>query len=274
MISGALPSTDLLAFAAPASPAPVKEDSKPVTVPAGQTEPLPNQFSTLVAEYSNEALAGGVKVDDVEMELKQHSDAAPVTAKPAQKAKPEGRTFSGTWQLLLDMLDSGFNAWLPVAQRTTGLLNDTAQKVAEELTAADTSLAQVKTPQQAAPQHLNVSQTASVLDQVASAIISAAGGSNRLVVRLHPPELGTVTVKVTRVDGKVSVTVETSDNSVQSILARGASELRDNLKAQGVYVDRFDITNGENHGEKDGRDGKRRRSTVVFQIEFASPKGE
>ena len=273
MISGALPSTDLLAFAAPASPAPVKEDSKPVTMPAGQAEPLPNQFSTLVAEYSSETLAGGVKVDD-EMDLKQPGDAAPVTAKPVQKAKPEGRTFSGTWQLLLDMLDSGFNAWLPVAQGTTGPLNDTAQKVAEELTSADTSLAQVKTPQQAVPQRVNVSQAASVLDQVASAIISAAGGSNRLVVRLHPPELGTVTVKVTRVDGKVSVVVETSDNSVQSILARGASELRDNLKAQGVSVDRFDVTNGESHGEKDGRDGKRRRSTVVFQIEFASPKGE
>ena len=274
MTPNALPSTGLLTSAPFAPSTADKVDTRSATTRGSQAETLPNQFSVLVAQYSEDALSSSPKVDAIELGLKQPGEVNQTDDRPEKKSGPQGKAFSGTWQLLLDMLDSGFDAYLPVVQRTIGSLQSVVQKAAEELTFTDAATAQVRTSQQASPQHLNVSQAASVLDQVASAIVSAAGGSNRLVVRLHPPDLGTVTVKVTRADGKVSVTIETSDSSVQSILARGAGDLRDSLKAQGISVNRFDVTNGENHGEKDGRDGRRRRSMVAFQIEFASPKGE
>ena len=274
MIPVALPQTDLLASIAPVPATTDGIDSKFETAPVCQGETLQNQFSALVKQYSEEAPLNNLNTDSVQIGLKQPDEVGQAEEKPVKKIKPEGKGFSGTWQLLLDILDHGLDSCLPVVLAATSSSQNVVQKAAEELTLTDAATAQLKTPQQAAPQNVNVSQVASVLEQVASAIVSAVGGSNRLVVRLHPPDLGTVTVKVTRADGKVSVAIETTDSNVQSILARGAGDLRDSLKAQGVNINRFDVTNGENKGEKDGRESKHRRSTVAFQIEFASLEGE
>lgn len=94
--------------------------------------------------------------------------------------------------------------------------------------------------------------------KVVQAVVSMVGGRGRMVVRLHPPRLGTVWVKVSSAAGLLRVEVKTSRSEAQGLLMRSAGEMRRRLEQAGIVVDRFDVTTFENQG-RDGREASTRR---------------
>ncbi|MBN1809624.1 MAG: flagellar hook-length control protein FliK [Planctomycetes bacterium] len=237
---------------------------------AGEAQAPAGEFSALVSEYAAETAARGIAVDS-----RETVDPGAVSAGTGAVDETAGTggeaAFSGPWQLLLDLLSA------PAVMMPGDMDAADAVLVGQQADRTDdlSALVQADVPAtQSVTARAAQLQAGSVLGRVASAVVSASGGNNRLVVRLHPPDLGTVTVKVTRAAGRVSVDVRASDGRVLAMLARGVGELRDTLKTQGIAVDRFNVTSGENRGRGGSGDRGRRRASVAFQIEFDSPEGE
>jgi len=96
-------------------------------------------------------------------------------------------------------------------------------------------------------------------ERVVRAVVSLVGGRGRLVVRLHPPRLGTVWVRVSSAGGRLRVEVKAERPQARGLLLRAAAEMRRRLEEAGLAVDRFDVTGFENQGRRDRREGEGRR---------------
>ena len=266
MINQALPVVEAQARPAIDAQKPVSRDKMP----------LRDEFQTLVNEYAQEAVAQAIEGDRPVVAVAQEENQ--VTQEPeAERRKPETAkgVFPGMWQLLLDLLEAVPGARFDsVAVIENAAEAGLAQSVDKPVLSNDDAAAAVRLPAPQSAHNAAAVDARALLDQVTAAIVGASGGKNRLVVRLHPPDMGTVTVKVTRAAGRVAVEIRTSDSRVQGMLARGAGELRDGLKMQGLSVDRFDVLSGENQGSRKGREERRRGPSVAFQIEFDAAGGE
>lgn len=71
------------------------------------------------------------------------------------------------------------------------------------------------------------------------------GGRTSLVVRLDPPELGAVLVRMTVREGQVEVTLRAPDLAAQGGLLAQAPEIQQVLKEAGLDLTSFDVTYGE-----------------------------
>lgn len=71
------------------------------------------------------------------------------------------------------------------------------------------------------------------------------GGRTSLVVRLDPPELGAVLVRLTVQDGRVEVQLRTPDLAVRGDLQAQAYDVEQVLRAQGFDLASFDVSQGD-----------------------------
>jgi flagellar hook-length control protein FliK len=82
------------------------------------------------------------------------------------------------------------------------------------------------------------------------------GGRTSLVVRLDPPELGAVLVRLTVQDGRVDVTLRTPDLAARADLQAQSFEVEQVLRDQGFDLSSFDVAHGDvlSGGQHDASD--------------------
>jgi flagellar hook-length control protein FliK len=67
------------------------------------------------------------------------------------------------------------------------------------------------------------------------------GGSGRVVITLHPPQLGTLDMDIQVRDNKVSMVMLANSHEVKQVLESGLSQLKNALSDQGFQIDRVDV---------------------------------
>jgi len=131
-------------------------------------------------------------------------------------------------------------------------------------------------------------------ENVRPAILEAARGLRQegdgrvsLVVRLNPPELGSVLVRLTVQDGRVDVQLRTPDLHAVGDLSAQLREVQQVLKDSGFDLSSFDVAHGGVHDERgDGKtpdrgttqrdrpaDGRREAPHVTDDVPDARPAG-
>jgi flagellar hook-length control protein FliK len=68
------------------------------------------------------------------------------------------------------------------------------------------------------------------------------GGASEVTVRLDPPELGEVTVRLTSEDRVLSGQILVENRHVHELVQARLAELRESLVAQGVQVDHIQVS--------------------------------
>ncbi len=66
-------------------------------------------------------------------------------------------------------------------------------------------------------------------------------GSGRVVITLHPPQLGTIDMDIQVRDNKVSMLMRADNHEVKQVLESSLTQLRNALSEQGLQVDRVDV---------------------------------
>ena len=80
-------------------------------------------------------------------------------------------------------------------------------------------------------------------DQVVRAArLASRDGSNEVTIRLDPPELGKVTVRLVSEDKVLSGQIVVENRQVHDLVQGRMTELRESLSAQGVQVDQIQVT--------------------------------
>lgn len=96
---------------------------------------------------------------------------------------------------------------------------------------------------------------------VTHARVVETGGTHEFQLRLDPPELGEVKVRVLAMGDRVEARLVVSDDAVKRLIESQLPELRQRLEAAGVNVPTFDVSTdgGGRHGGTggDGWDGPR-----------------
>ncbi|MCW2779129.1 MAG: Flagellar hook-length control protein FliK, partial [Frankiales bacterium] len=87
-------------------------------------------------------------------------------------------------------------------------------------------------------------QVRPAVGELARGLKAAGGGRASLVVRLDPPELGPVVVRLTVREGRVDVQLRTSEAVAASGLVRSAADVRSTLLAHGLDLSSFDVRQG------------------------------
>ena len=75
--------------------------------------------------------------------------------------------------------------------------------------------------------------------------LRSEGGRTSLVVRLDPPELGAVLVRLTVRDGQVDVTLRTPDLVARGDLQAQSFDIQQVLREQGLDLASFDVAHGD-----------------------------
>jgi hypothetical protein len=90
------------------------------------------------------------------------------------------------------------------------------------------------------------------LEFVSQAHVTAhTDGRHEFRLRLDPPELGEVQVRLLTADGRLSAEVVVADDSVRRLIEGQLSDLRQRLEAAGTPVSKFDVTT--QHGGESNR---------------------
>jgi chemotaxis protein MotD len=95
------------------------------------------------------------------------------------------------------------------------------------------------------------------LVEAARGLRHEGGGRTSLVVRLDPPELGAVLVRLTVQDGRVDVTLRTPDLAARADLQAQSYDVEQVLRDQGFDLASFDVQHGDvlsgGHGDAPDR---------------------
>lgn len=142
---------------------------------------------------------------------------------------------------------------LPFSQ----VLTDSTNTLTEQTDAASTSTtalpvtqntATANTPSSAPqPASANSSPVVSQLHEafVTHAQVGPKAGGHEFQLRLDPPELGEVKVRVLAMGDRMEARLVVSDDAVKRMIESQLPELRQRLEAAGVLVQKFDVTTGD-----------------------------
>lgn len=89
-----------------------------------------------------------------------------------------------------------------------------------------------------------------ILDSVQA---SMAHGDREIAVRLQPPELGTITVRVREQDDHLEGTVEVGQSDTRREIERALPEVVRGLQEAGIQIRRLEVTGGDSPGQDLGR---------------------
>lgn len=71
--------------------------------------------------------------------------------------------------------------------------------------------------------------------------LSVQRGIQRVAIRLDPPELGQVTLRLEMRHGVVNATLRTETVEARQVLLTGLDQLRQNLEVRGIHLEQFDV---------------------------------
>ena len=92
---------------------------------------------------------------------------------------------------------------------------------------------------------IEVNHVKPALVEAARGLRHEGGGRTSLVVRLDPPELGAVLVRLTVQDGRVDVTLRTPDLAARADLQDQSYDVQQVLREQGFDLSSFDVAQGD-----------------------------
>lgn len=218
---------------------------------------LRSEFSLLFRSVAEKLLASGEK-EEKRLHL-------PGAAKPETEGRDDAGTQGVVEQVLMNLLAKGADESLlkhfMQQALSEGMLpsQDNIGSVPQEILSGPGRAAGFFEMLRSNPAGDNPRPEAHpAVNRISNAVISMVGGRGRMVVRLHPPQLGTVWIKVSSAGEMVRVEIKTNRAETQSLLLNGAGQMRRRLEAAGVSVDRFDVTSFENRG-RGGREQRRSR---------------
>ncbi|MDR2056099.1 MAG: flagellar hook-length control protein FliK [Desulfovibrio sp.] len=99
-----------------------------------------------------------------------------------------------------------------------------------------------------------------VEESLYSALRGEVAGTTRLDIRLHPQELGAISVALTLHNGEVRACIRSEKDETADLLSRQAETIRASLEQQGVKVDRIEVQL-HNPSDSDGGDDGGHRQT-------------
>jgi len=79
------------------------------------------------------------------------------------------------------------------------------------------------------------------MERLTELVQSAEAGDQKLQVRLTPPQLGSLNIEVTKVDGVVTAKLEVQSAAAQQVLLEHLTGLKESLSQQGNVVERIEI---------------------------------
>ncbi|MDQ0227604.1 flagellar hook-length control protein FliK [Metabacillus niabensis] len=95
-------------------------------------------------------------------------------------------------------------------------------------------------------------------------------GASRLVIKLNPEYLGSLTVRLVQKDGEMVAKIMTSTNSAKELLEHSLQQLRQALPSVQIEIERFDVTGDESqrlHREQSEQKEKNQQETNDSQAE-------
>jgi len=94
-------------------------------------------------------------------------------------------------------------------------------------------------------------------------------GANQVTLRLDPPELGEVTIRLSSTSKALSGEIRVENRMVQEIVNRNMANLRESLGSQGIQVDNIEVTVESGNRSSTDRDGN-----AAFRREQADRDGQ
>lgn len=87
------------------------------------------------------------------------------------------------------------------------------------------------------------------------------GGGGKMEIRLDPPELGALAVKIELRDGVMTAAFSTSSDEATRLLSHSLSQLKNTLETQGISVEKLQVQQAprEEHSSRSGEDGGRQQ---------------
>lgn len=158
------------------------------------------------------------------------------------QSRPEAPTISST----PSASDSGFVTNVGVVRGGQGGV--------EAMTFSDQPIAQ--------PTEMEESKVTSQI--VRGARFISREGANQVTLRLDPPELGEVTIRLSSINKTVTGEIRVESRMVQEIVNRNMAELRESLGSQGIQVDNIEVSvesGGRSNVDRDGNAAHRREQT-------------
>lgn len=120
-----------------------------------------------------------------------------------------------------------------------------AAAVAAPVPAPATTAEAVAVPPQAGPTEVGRTHHVRPALLEAAKHLKTEGGRTSLVIRLDPPELGAVLVRLTVKDGQVDVQLRTPDLAARSDLQAQQLDVQQVLREQGLDLSSFDVAHGD-----------------------------
>ncbi len=93
-------------------------------------------------------------------------------------------------------------------------------------------------------------------------------GANQVTLRLDPPELGEITIRLSSVDKTLTGEIRVESRMVQEIVNRNMAELRESLGSQGIQIDNIEVS-----VESGNRSGVDREGSSAFRREQTNQDG-
>ena len=112
-----------------------------------------------------------------------------------------------------------------------------------------------------------------IMDQILDYMkIQLKPGMEQLEMQLHPESLGTVHIQITSKAGEITAQFHVQNESVKAALESQISELKENLRDQGVKVEAVEVT-VESHGfESNLWQGQDRDERASYQNSRKGPR--
>jgi hypothetical protein len=121
------------------------------------------------------------------------------------------------------------------------------------------------------PLAANTSEEVRVLDQVLNQLpLNRMGEKNRVVIRLHPEELGEVKLDLVMEKDHIKAQLVTQTQQVQSILEKHLPRLQEALQNQGINLDQIEVS--VDSGGHQGREFFDRHNQPSHQIRSFAPR--
>lgn len=170
----------------------------------------------------------------------------PVTATPAQALDQPGENLASA----LNVPTGTQEAPSPVQTGTEELAGKPLADIAAALPKTE-SPARAEANAVRLPAHIERLVMTQTLDRIR---VLSRNGSQEIQIRLDPPELGRMQMKLA-VDGTaVAARVTVENEAVKQILEHGLPQLRDSLSSQGLRVERFDVHVGFGFDQQPGKE--------------------
>jgi flagellar hook-length control protein FliK len=112
----------------------------------------------------------------------------------------------------------------------------------------------VETPTPVSPEVASKSPVGSVREQILDSVqASVAQGDREILIRLQPPELGTVTVRLQEQGEHLEGTIEVSKIETRREIEQALPEVMRSLQDAGIQIRKLDVTSNDASGQDLGR---------------------